>query len=236
MGTSIDGLFQRELERRGIAFTRDSGTGGYSLKTGDRTQLISLENLAREYAIDRDPECVPRFVDAILHGGFLLDWKIARESVLFCLEPNDYVESCDLRLPVSRQVDRVPVLVDKRLRTCLWVTQGMLETWAVSVDEFTQVASANLALALSSSKVEYSEIQNVKRGFFETELPIKSPLLLAPNLKEVVETIVGLASSSRDSGSFRIRTSSTSGRPRTNDFVSGWEPLCYANIQRHRIQ
>ena len=193
MTTSIEALFEWELERRRIPFTSDPKTGRYSVHAGTTPLLVSLDTISREYTIHRDPDCVVQFVDAILKGaaGAIADWKQIRESILFALEPNDYIESCDLRLPVSRRVDRVPVLIDQRRGTWQWIMRDMLEGWGVSIDDVTKAAFANMASALASSTVEHKEIEGVTLGFFGTELPMKSPLLLAPNLKEIVSPIIG---------------------------------------------
>ncbi|HME08207.1 MAG TPA: hypothetical protein VKG25_14220 [Bryobacteraceae bacterium] len=190
MGTSVEVLFERELERRGIAFTADPSTGTYFVQVGTPLS-VSLENLSRQYAYERDPDCVPRFVEAILHRATTLSWSSARESILFALEPNDYVESSDLRLPLSKRVDRVPILVDQPLGTWRFIMREMLKEWDVTMDDVTQVAGSAMALALTSANLERSEIDGVTLGFFETDLPLKSPPLLAPNLKQIVEPLIG---------------------------------------------
>lgn len=190
MKPSVEALFESELKRRAIPFTNDPKTGRYSVGA-EKPRLVALETLAREYAIDRDPDCVPQFVEAMLNGGATPDWSIARESILFALEPNDYAESPELRLSLSKRVDRVPILIDQRLGTWQWINRQMLETWSVTIDDVTKAASAAATSALAFSRLECSVIEGLTLGFFETALPLKSPLLLAPNLKEIVEPILG---------------------------------------------
>jgi len=190
MKPSVEALFESELKRRAIPFTSDPKTKRYSVGA-EQPSLVALETLAREYAIDGDPDCVPRFVEAMLNGGATPDWYIARHSILFALEPNDYADSPELRLSLSKRVDRVPILVDQRVGTWQWINRQMLETWGVTVDDATEAASAAAAAALCSAKLERSDVEGVTLGFFETALPLKSPLLLAPNLKEIVGPILG---------------------------------------------
>jgi hypothetical protein len=190
MGVSVAFLFEHELKSRGIAFTLDPKTGRYSVHAGMPT-LVSLDSIAREYSIDRDPDGVSRFVEAILGGGVIPDWEIARKSILFALEPNDYAESSDLRLSISRKVDRLPILVDERLGTWRWIDQHMVEEWRVRVDDIVDAATCGVVSAMISSKLERDDIEGVSLGYFETALPLKSPLLLAPNLKDVVGSILG---------------------------------------------
>jgi hypothetical protein len=193
MATPIGALFERELERRRILFTKSSQAGRYSVHAGGTSLAVDLENLAREYKIDHDADCVPRFLDAILErdSGAMLDWNQARESVLFGLEPNDYAESSDLRAPISRRVDRVPILIHRRLGAWQWIMRDMLEGWGISMNDLAEVAFANLAAAAASSTVECAEIDGVTLGYFETSLLLKSSILLAPNLREIVAPIIG---------------------------------------------
>jgi hypothetical protein len=115
----------------------------------------------------------------MLNGGATPDWNIARESILFALEPNDYAESSDLRLSLSRRVDQ-------RLGTWQWINREMLEEWGVMIDDNAKAAYAGVTSALTSSKLERSDVEGVTVGFFETTLPLKSSLLLAPNPKGLV--------------------------------------------------
>src|SRR5690242_14871248 len=94
-------------------------------------------------------------------------------------------------MPISEQVDRVPVLLDDSRGTLTWISQAMLESWHVAAGDVESAALANLAAALSLSSLEWTEIDSVRLGFFKTPLPLKSPLLLAPNLKEFVAELVG---------------------------------------------
>ena len=49
----------------------------------------------------------------------------------------------------------------------------------------------NLARALREATIENEEIDGVQLGYIATTLPFKSSLILAPNLREVVEASIG---------------------------------------------
>jgi hypothetical protein len=108
------------------------------------------------------------------------------------LEPSNHVEPSDLHTPLSKQLDRVPVYVsDARRGTTTWITQAMLNEWTISLAELEATASRNLATALAVAKVAYKDVDGVRLGIIETDLAFKTALILAPNLREVVSTILG---------------------------------------------
>ena len=49
----------------------------------------------------------------------------AQPSIPFALEPSDHAEPCELRTPLSKQVDRVPVSRMRSRGTITWITQAM---------------------------------------------------------------------------------------------------------------
>jgi hypothetical protein len=81
------------------------------------------------------------------------------------LEPSNHVEPSDLRTPLSKQVDRVPVYVSDASRgTTTWITQAMLNEWTISLVELEATASRNLATALAAAKVAYKDVDGLQLG------------------------------------------------------------------------
>ena len=111
--------------------------------------------------------------------------------MMFCLDASDYDEPPPLRTRISDHVDRVPVHSDTSRGTITWIDQRRLDEWQVSLEELAAEAFANLARALSEAKLEHFESQGVRIGYFATTLAFKTALLLAPNLKQVVEPVLG---------------------------------------------
>jgi hypothetical protein len=185
-------IFERELERRGVAFRFDDETGCYVIRHLGGRLFVSLDNLARMYLHDPDSAHVSHFIDAVLStGGPLEPWKQARTSVLFCLEPSDYAEPPPFRTPISKRVDRVPVHIDDSRGGMHWITPGMLEEWQVTLDDVETTAWRNVAAALADATIEYNDIDGVRLGYAITVIPFKSVLTLAPNLREVVSPVLG---------------------------------------------
>src|SRR5258706_3899821 len=178
----VDELVRQDLKRRGLLYTLDPSSGCYAVQMGETRLLLSVENLAREYEREHDVTCVGRFLDSALSVqlGTPAVWTLARKSVLFCLEPTDYAERPEIRTALSEKVDRVPALLDDSKGRLTWISASMLNQWGVSIRDVETAALENIASALASSSVEWQEIDTVRLGFFNTPLPFKSPLLLAP--------------------------------------------------------
>src|SRR5215467_11359241 len=113
MSDPVTALFEQELTRRGVWFSLDNESHRYRIEYQGGKLLVSLDNLARAYNRDRDESRIASFVDTVLGNRFEhRPWPEAQPSILFALEACDHVEPSDLRAPLSKQVDRVPVVSD----------------------------------------------------------------------------------------------------------------------------
>jgi hypothetical protein len=192
MSDPVAALFEQELGRRGVPFRVDSASARYVVPHEGVEKFVSLGNLAREYARDRDPSRVSRFIDTVLTARQdHVSWNDARPSILLCLEPSDHVEPPAFRTPVSDRVDQVPVHFNAATGAISWITPRMLDDWRVTLEDIKPVALTNLSGALTTAKIEHRDIDGVRLGYVGTALPFKSALILAPNLKEVVSPVCG---------------------------------------------
>src|SRR5262245_37122319 len=153
MSDPVSALFEQELTRRGVSYRLDAGSHLYRIEHQGGNLLVSLDNLARAYKRDQDASRIVSFVDLVLGDRFeSRPWPEVQPSILFALEPSDHVEPSDLRTPLSKQVDRVPVYVSDASRgTITWITQAMLNERNISLAELETTASHNLATALAAA-------------------------------------------------------------------------------------
>ncbi len=186
----VKGLFEAELGRRGISFEIDSESGRYVIVKSDGRFLVSVDNLDREFARDGDESRIVGFIDTFaVPQPFQVAWS--RENLYWALEPNDYEELADFRHPVSDRVDRVLVHNSAETGTITWITPEILAGLGLTMDEASEQAFQNLSKALSEAKVESSDIDGVSLGMIGTKMPFKSALILAPNLREMLEPSLG---------------------------------------------
>jgi hypothetical protein len=184
-------LFEDELRRRGLAFNIDPESGRHSVEVGGSPMLISLDNLERDVARDGNTSRVQRFVDAIVASSSTSDRAISRDQLYWCLEPNDYEQPADFRVALSDRVDRVLVHLSADGGLVTWVTPEMTSDLGLSESDASDTAFSNLARALSEATIESQMIGDVQIGFFNTSLPFKASLILAPNLREVAGAVLG---------------------------------------------
>jgi hypothetical protein len=184
-------LFEDELQRRGISFTIDAESGRHAVEVGGGRMLVSLDNLQRDVAGDGDTGRVSRFVDAVVASSGASESALSADQLYWCLEPSDYEEQADFRVAMSDRVDRVLVHLSSDGRLVTWVTPAMLHSLGLSESDAGAKAFTNLGCALSKATVESKDIDGVQLGFIGTSLPFKAALILAPNLHEVIGTVIG---------------------------------------------
>lgn len=183
--------FEKELARRGVPFTVDHASGLTEIQRDGFRSIISLENLEKSYQLDRDPQHIVRFVDAVLASMRPREAELSSDRLSWSLEPNDYADAPSIRSPLSPEVDRVLVHVSATGERVTWVEPAMLAALRVTEDEAAARAFANLARDLSSSEIVVHEIAGAPLAHLNAMLPFKSALMLAPNLKERVGARIG---------------------------------------------
>jgi hypothetical protein len=185
-------LFEDELQRRSIGFSIDPESGRHVLDIGDLRILISLDNLERDLARDGDTSRVAFFLDRVLESASVTRTEeLSADGIYWALEPNDYEVPADYREPLSRKVDRVLVHVTSDGSRISWVNRGMLQRMGLGDAEARERGFANLARSLDEAAIEWSDVDGVRLGHLTTDLPFKASLLLAPNLRKVVEDEIG---------------------------------------------
>jgi len=116
---------------------------------------------------------------------------VSPDRLYWSLERSDHEERADFRVAMSDLVDRVLVHLSADGRLITWITPGMLESLGLSESGAGARAFTNLGRALSEATVESEDIDGVQLGFIATWLSFKAALILAPNLHEVVGTVLG---------------------------------------------
>lgn len=183
--------FEAELRRRNIAFALDKPSGRHRVELTSGSALISLANLEKDVAADGDLSRVTRFVDTVLGSVARSEDALSPDRLLWLLEPNDYVDKPELRVIVSDKVDRVLVQLAADRSEVTWVSQSMIERARLSFDQAGQVASQNLDRELEISKLEFTQIDDVRLGFLAATQPVKASLILAPSFRKKVEEEIG---------------------------------------------
>lgn len=184
-------LFLTDLARRGITATAKPD-GDYEIAVGDTTYTISLANVSRDFARDRDPQRIVTFVDSITRQVRVPTWDEARPRIRWALEPTDMPLEDALHDKVSDQVALVLVHVSETETEIMWVAPSMAEGWGQTKESLMEAAVENMKAILAETKIDTTPIDEHTLGMVNTRLvAFKAALLFCPGFKAVVEPVLG---------------------------------------------
>src|SRR5438067_13434212 len=103
-------LFLQELAARKVTVDEVLDDGRYVLKLNNFVCTISLDNLSRDFAEDRDPQRIERSVETTLTAlAPLPAWPEAQAGLRFSAEPADCKFGDAMHVPVTDTLCRVLV-------------------------------------------------------------------------------------------------------------------------------
>jgi len=186
-------LFERQLRRRGIRFAFDEDTETYRIDCADGMEgTISLSNVTRELAGDGDTNRIIQFADNMLvPASYPDDWSKVKHRALWTIQPNTLVRQSHLVFHLSDQTHQVPALWDPQTKQLLMLESHMLLKMSISEEAVAEAANEYLSVELRNAELIVRELEGVKAGFIHCRFPFKAALILAPNLREVAEPILG---------------------------------------------
>ena len=179
-------LFEAELTRRGVTFSPADTEGGYRIQT-DRGELtVSLANISRDYARDREANAVIHFAEQVLRRFELPSWERARTLVYFSAEPSAHEFGKAIRYPVSQEVTKVLVLTDEDESVVTWLTPDALAEWGVTQADVESAAYENMDRLLEGKSPEVETIDEMKLGMVPVGSVFKASTIFAPGFKTFV--------------------------------------------------
>jgi hypothetical protein len=167
--------------------------GRYRIAHEGRINEVSLENKSREVEATGNEDIIAEFVETLLQPVLPIPktWAEARIGIFFTAESAEHDFGDTLRQQISDQVCRVLVYHTPDGRNIAWISPHMLDLWQVSQAEVQEQASANLADLLKKMPVHVEPIDEYQLCMFGKDSPFKAALIFAPNLREVLEELIG---------------------------------------------
>lgn len=192
---SAKNIFEERLSALGVEFQID-GNGCYSIEADKNSITANIENIAREYARDGDPDSVRRFADQIVDRVTYQtpSWELVQPYIRFQLEPDDYADGFDIILHhcVGDGLVKVFVYVSEDGRRITWISAELLRVWDATPDQVVSLAEQNMRKIVSEANIEILDGNGITLGMIATqESPFKASLLLADNFRELVEPNLG---------------------------------------------
>lgn len=185
-------LFESHLDERGIDYqARDDGQ--YELAGPSGQVTVSLDNLSRRYARDRDAGAVGRFLDSVLAGPAPLpDWKSARNSVFPMIEGNELqIGDNTIRRSLSDGARLIPVYFSEQSGTLRFLRASDADDWGITQDELWAAAEFRLDSIMQATEVSYLDANGFRLGVIQANEPHKASLIRAPSLRDKVEGEIG---------------------------------------------
>lgn len=190
--TDFDALFVGELTARQVDFDA-LGDGTYLVRVRGRELTVNTNNARAEFARDRDPGAVGRFVCGVLGAeAELFDWP----QVVPSLFP--MIESIDVDLgaeTLSRDLSsRTKVVLASH-----WPGSGSvrflstrdLDTWGVSEQEVWDAARSVFDVIVSKTVVEILRRGDLLLGAVHAQEPYKASMILSARLKHQIPAELG---------------------------------------------
>src|SRR5262249_41746171 len=108
---------------------------------GQFTVTVNLENIAREFARDRDEAVIAHFVEQLsdMASPNIPDWPEAEIGLRLKAETADYQFGEAIREKVSDSLYRVLTYVNPDGSQILWIMPWMLQRWGKSQEEAEEV-------------------------------------------------------------------------------------------------
>jgi hypothetical protein len=186
-------LCEREWRLQGLRFSRSTDSRTYCVDCGNGYEAtVNLLNVTRQFAKYGDAYLVMQFATSILDEvADFDDWEKTKRQVIWTIQSNDLVEQSDLAIHLSDQTHRALAHYDPVTGEVLGLESHMLIDMSVSEAMAGEAADANLAAALHKSDLIVRVHRGVRFAMIYTELPFKASLMLAPNLRKVVEPVLG---------------------------------------------
>jgi hypothetical protein len=132
------------------------------------------------------------FVDSITALLVLPDWEEAKGRVRWQPEPSNHEFDGTLCDAVSDKVSLVLVYVDPSETQIRWLSAADAGKWNKTRADLMAAAQENMDRILRQTKIETTFIEEHQLGMLSNEfVAFKAALLMCPNLKEVVEPVLG---------------------------------------------
>lgn len=181
--------FKTQIEKEGMKIDSIDDTELIYISKGDVTLEVSLDNVRRNYERDKDKTHISDLVKTLVNYSIDIpsNWNEAKENIYISLYPSDFDFKDFINFKVTEQTNKVYLHSENNRFS--WISKADLEKWNITDVELESQAQKNADRILAESQIKFDTIENRKLGMLESEYSnLKSALLLAPSMKEKVQT------------------------------------------------
>lgn len=189
---NVDNIFEKLLTEKGVSFKKVGG-GLYRVDNNSLVKTISLKNIEKNYLRDGNVEAVQRFVENILQPiAELPDTAELRKGLFVTIEPSEYEGINEtLNKKFSDKTVLVVAYYNERANQIRWLSASDLDRKKISIEKAWEEAYSNLEKIISTTAVNFTDIDGQKLGMIDTHEPYKASLILTKGLKNKVIKDIG---------------------------------------------
>lgn len=181
--------FKRQIEEHNLVIENVDETELISLKIGEETLKISLDNVRKDYNRDNDESYISNFVKLILSSVITeipSNWQEAKNDILISFFPNNYNFEDTICEKVTDEFSKIYVYYKNDQLT--WVTENNLKDWKIDVSTLSNQANKNVDVISNKSKINIENIEGRKLGSIETKYSsFKIATLFSSNFREKIK-------------------------------------------------
>lgn len=184
--------FKTQIEKKGMRIDSVDEEGLIYISKGDWKLKISLDNVRRNYARDKDTSYISDLVQTAANSTIEIpeNWIDAKNDIYISLFPNDNDFKDYLNKKITDDISKVYIHIGNNKLT--WLTKDNLTKWNISEVELDTQASINADKLLQQTLISFDTIENRKIGLINTsDTYLKGALLFAPAMKEKVKADLG---------------------------------------------
>jgi hypothetical protein len=186
--TSMDPVgrvVESEMRKRHLKYTGPDADGTYETSIDGYIVRISVQNIARDYARDKDTAAIRRFAENALAGFGRPTWERVRDFIRFSLEPSDHDFGETIHDTVSKTISRVLVYTDAADSRISWITPDMLASWGTTKELAQKIALENMSRLIDTLSPQIDTVAGVSLGAVPlSSEAFKASIITAPNFKQ----------------------------------------------------
>ncbi|KAB1158823.1 hypothetical protein F7018_06875 [Tenacibaculum aiptasiae] len=184
--------FKTQIELHGLKIDSIDETELISIQKGEVTLKISLDNIRKDYSIDKDKTIIADFAKTIAEFNTeeSYSWNDIKDNIFVSLYPTDYEINGFVFENITDQLNKIYVIQESNKFS--WISEDDIQKWNVSKNDLEIQALKNGNLIANNSKLEIELIEGRKLGYIETEdSNLKASILLSESFQSIIKSELG---------------------------------------------
>ena len=184
--------FKTQIELHGLKIDSIDETELISIKKGEVTLKVSLDNIRKDYSIEKDKTIIADFAKTIsdFDTEETYSWNDIKDKVFVSLYPTDYEVNGFIFENITDQLNKIYVIQENNKFN--WISEENIQEWNISENDLKTQALNNGNRIANNSKLEIELIDGKKLGYIETQdYNLKASILFSDSFQSIVKSKIG---------------------------------------------